>query len=219
MMSEDTKNNTTLHHVIHIFLLLVLIAVVILFITNSSLLLADNFLVSGIKYIANMTIFKFFIIKFSQSIPAADAYLSVLYLTFTLLFINLYFVSTKYKSFSTHEAALQNQYHFSGVMDMHVYKKLFPTIAISGARKKFTDKQTNKDFDEYLIEQLDNEATKNHFMMIAGFAFVLLPLAAIYLPNTETNHLVKYWMVCLAMVYLQTKITFEAFLIYKALTR
>ena len=221
-MSEYLKeqNQTTLktHNVIHIFLLILLATTVILFITNSDLLLADNFFTNGIKYFANMTIFKFFIIKFSQGIPTADAYLSMLYLIFILLFINIYFVSTKYKGFCMHEAALQNLYHFSGVVSLHIYNKLFPSIGMYGAYRKFTNKTITKDFDEFLIEQLDNEATKNHLLMIAGLGFLILPLIAVYLANSETNHLVKYWMVCLFMVYLQTKITFEAFLIYKALT-
>ncbi len=206
-----TKNQLTTHNIIHVFLLLLLAAVVIAFVINSNLLLAHNFFMESIKYLANITIFKFFIIKFSQNIPAADAYLSMLFIIFTLLFINIYFVSTKYKGFCMHEAALQNQYHFSGVVSLHVYNKLFPSIGMSGAYKKFTNKPPTKDFDEFLIEQLDNEATKNYFMMLAGLGFVMLPLAAVYLANTEINHLVKYWMICLFMVYLQTKITFKHF--------
>lgn len=212
-------NDNYIHNIFHIILLLFLITTIILFITNSDLLLVDNFFTNGIKYFANITIFKFFIIKFSHSGPAADAYLSILYVIFALLFVNLYFVSTKYKGFCMYDAALQNQYHFSGVIAMHVYNKLFPSIGMSGTYKKFINKPATKDFDDFLIEQLDNAATKNHFTIIVGLGFLMLPLAAVYLANTEINHLVKYWMICLFMVYLQTKITFEAFLIYKALTR
>ena len=66
---------------------------------------------------------------------------------------------------------------------MHIYNKLFPSIGMHGAYKKFTNKPATKDFDEFLIEQLDNEATKNYFMMLAGLGFVMLPLvSAFFLP-------------------------------------
>ena len=118
-----------------------------------------------------------------------------------------------------YDAALQNQYHFSGVIAMHIYNKLTPSIAISGAFNKSINKPATKNFDEYLIEQLDDPATKNYFYMIAGIAFLMLPLFAVYSPYTGINHIAKYWWICLLLVYLQTSITFEAFLIYKALTR
>jgi len=216
---KQNDNNLAISNMIHICLLLLLVVIVILFITNHRWLSLDNFFFNGIKYFTNITIFKFFIVKFSQGIPSADAYLSMLYLIFILLFINLYFVSTKYKGFCMQDVALQNMYHFSGVISMHIYNKLFPTISMSGSYKKITIKPATKDFDEFLIEQLDNESTKNYFVMIAGLGFVILPLVAVYLANAEINHLVKFWIVCLLMVYFQTKITFEAFLIYKALTK
>jgi hypothetical protein len=209
----------TLHNAIHILLLLLLATVVILFIVNSNLLLTDNAFINAIKYLTKLTIYKLVILNYSQSMPAADAYLSMAYLIFIFLFINIYFMSTEYKGFCMHDAAIRNMYNFSGVTSIHIYSKLFPSVDLSNSYKKYTSKIPTKNFDEFLIEQLDSEGTKTHFMIFTALGFVIFPLIAVYLAEANTGHLVKYWLACLAMIYFQTRIIFEAFLIFKALAR
>ena len=199
----------------HVALLLSLLWLIILFSTDNKLLLAEHYFLQGIKYLTNFTIYKTIILSFSNSKPILDTFISLLYLIFTALFINLYFATCRNKYIYLNEAAFKNRDSFSGVMATHIYGKLLPTIYPHFEYSKYKSGLPVKQFNEFVFEQLKNEGTKAYFTFFSLAAFVILPIFVIYLTDVKTPRLVDIRLISVLMVYSQVKVIFEVILILK----
>ena len=213
--SQTSNSPNIFNKAIHIALLLSLVWLIILFSTDNKLLLTEHYFLKGIKYLTNITIYKTIILSFSSSKPTVDSFISLLYLIFTALFINLYFATSKNKYIYLNKAAFENRDSFSGVMATHIYGKLLPTIYPHFEYVKYKSGLPVKQFNEFVFEQLKNEGTKAYFTFFSLAAFVLLPLFAIYIADVKTPGLVDFRVVSVLMIYLQVKVIFEAILILK----
>ena len=199
----------------HIALLLVLVWLVVLFSTDNKLLLTEHYFLKTIKYLTNITGYKTIILSYGNPKSSADTFISILYIIFTAIFINLYLATRINKNIYLNIAAFKNRDSFSGVMATHIYGKLSPTIYPHFEYAKYESKLPVKQFDEFIIEQLTNDGTKSYFVFFSLAAFILLPLFAIYLADVKTTHIVDFRIICVLMVYLQLKVIFEIGLIIK----
>lgn len=219
VIDESATQKNSLSEFIHILLLLILIWIVILFVRDNDLLLIDNYLTKTLRIIANGSIYKPMIISYAKDKYMVDIYLSSIYLIFSGLFINHYFTSKQFKKIYMIEEAFSKKDSFSGVLSIHLYSKFNPPLYFHAAYSKYASKSAVKSFDDFLIEQLDNVATKSYFIFFAGCGYLLLPALAIYLINDASIKLVNFWLVSLLMVYCQMKVIFEGVLIFFALIK
>ena len=126
--SQISNYHIIFNKAIHIALLLRLVWLIILFSTDNKLLLTEHHFLKSIRYLTNITIYMTLILSFSSSKSMVDSFISLLYLIFIALFINLYLATSRNKYIYLNEAAFKNRESFSGVMATHIYGKLLPTI-------------------------------------------------------------------------------------------
>lgn len=219
MLNSENRQSDglRLYNSIHLFLLLILAYVVILSATNNSLLAIDNDITQGIKYVTALSIYKVVILYFTEAGPDADLYLSLLYLVFTAIFINIHLATKNNNAIYLHDIAFCNWDSFSGVIGAHIYSVLYPKLHLDSKENyaRYYSSSSNKTLNDFLIEQLDNQGTHSYFTFMFLAGFVALPLLAVWqIDATSTRY--SFWLMCFLMVYFQAKTIFEGFLIYKA---
>lgn len=215
------SNVTTLtyfHKMVHIILLCVVLIAIAASYFSSSLMVKIYESILPISAIVALFPYISVIVNASNAPSITESYLTLLYLVFSGLFVNLYFAIKPAFSGSLDKSYEISSSGYGYFIEESIYRKLSPSISLDyisrlttliGNQSPLTrEYPTNK--PELLVKYLVNsEVQRGYAVMFVG-AFILFPWFAYGDVNSSKMTILSFRYSAILMSYLQVRLLFEA---------
>lgn len=206
------------HKVVHIALLCVVLIAIASSYFSSSLIVEIYESISPISGIAALFPYISVIVNASNAPPITESYLTLLYLAFSGLFVNLYFAIKPAFSGSLDKSYELSSSGYGYFIEENIYRKLAPSISLDYISRLTTlianqspltrEYPANK--PELLANYLVNsEVQRGYAVMFVG-AFILFPWFAYGDVNSSKMTILSFRYSAVLMSYLQVRLLFEA---------
>ena len=207
-----------IHKLVHIIFLSVVFIIFMSTYFSSSLMIGVYETILPVSGIAALFPYISVIVNASNVPSITESYLTLLYLVFLGLFVNLYFAAKPVFSGNLEKSYELSSSGYGCFIEENIYQKLAPSIGLnysSGLKTLFRNQDTlvkahSGSNRELLAKYLVNsEVQRGYAVMFVG-AFILFPWFAYGDVNSSKMTILSFRYSAILMAYLQIRLLFEA---------